>query len=188
MQRKHMLFFNKYHPIEINPDIPLKDKKKAMEEWWKSHIKLMIESGLSKSDLEDIIKNGPLKFREGVFEFLDILYKNSIPLVIISASGCGDAIPMFFEKYNKNYSNIYYITNFFNWEKNGKAVSFKGPIIHSMNKDEEVIKRFPKIYLKIKNRRNVVLLGDNVEDILMIHGFNYKNLLKIGFLNNEVKE
>jgi len=32
------------------------------------------------------------------------------------------------------------------------------------------------------------LLGDNLEDIGMVDGFEYDNLLKIGFLNENIEE
>ena len=34
----------------------------------------------------------------------------------------------------------------------------------------------------------MILLGDNLEDIGMIEGFDYENLIKIGFLNENVEE
>jgi 5'-nucleotidase len=173
----------KYHPIEIDSKIPAEEKKKAMHEWWKTHNELLIKSGLSKPDLEDIVKNGHIKFREGVAEFLDFLHKHNIPLVIISASGCGDAIQLFFQEIGKDYSNTFYVTNHFNWDKDNKAVSTKGPIIHSMNKEETILKEIPGVYSVIKNRKNVILLGDSLGDLGMIQGFDYKTLLKIGFLN-----
>jgi len=37
-------------------------------------------------------------------------------------------------------------------------------------------------------RKNVILLGDLVADVGMIEGFPYKNLIKIGFLNENVDE
>lgn len=180
--KAHALF-DKYHPIEIDSKIPIEEKKKLMQEWWKTHNKLLIESELSKSDLEDIVKNSHVKFRDGVSEFLDFLYEHNIPLVILSASGCGDAIQLFFQKIGRDYSNIYYITNKFNWDKNGRSISTKCPIIHCMNKDETILERIPKVYQSIKNRRNVILLGDSISDLGMIEGFNCLNLLKIGFLN-----
>ncbi|HLC47390.1 MAG TPA: hypothetical protein VJI75_06715 [Candidatus Nanoarchaeia archaeon] len=180
--KAHALF-DKYHPIEIDQKIPVAEKKRFMQEWWETHNRLLIESGLSRADLEDIAKNGHVRFREGVPEFLDILHKYDIPLVILSASGCGDAIQLFFKQIGKDYSNIYYVTNKLNWDKNGKAVSVNGPIIHCMNKDETVLKSIPEVYKSIKNRRNVLLLGDGIGDLGMIEGFDYLNLLKIGFLN-----
>ena len=110
--------FEKYHPIEIDPEISLEEKKEAMVEWWKVHNELLIKSGLSRKDLKSIVKSRGVKFREGVLEFLDYLNENSIPLVILSASGAGDAIPMFFEEVGKNYSNIFYVINEFNWNEN----------------------------------------------------------------------
>lgn len=186
-EKAHKLF-DKYHPLEIDPHVPLQEKKSKMMEWWDSHNKLLVDSGLKKSDMGDIIKNGHLKFREGALEFFDFLYENNIPLVIISASGAGDAIPMFFEKYGKNYSNIIYVINKFEWDDEG---NFKGrikPTIHSMNKDETVLKDFPEIYKKISNRKNVLLLGDSIGDVGMIEGFDYDNLIKIGFLNFKENE
>ena len=44
------------------------------------------------------------------------------------------------------------------------------------------------IFKKIKDRKNVLLLGDSLGDIGMITGFDYDNLIKIGFLNENVKE
>ena len=181
-EKAHALF-NKYHPIEVDSSISLEEKKKNMQEWWEKHDKLLIESGLSKSDLEDIVKNGYVRFREGVSEFLDELYKHNIPLIILSASGCGDAIRMFFQKAGKDYSNIHYVTNQFNWDKNGKAVSSRELIVHCANKDETVLEKIPEVYKVIKDRKNVILLGDSIEDLGMIKGFDYEILIKIGFLN-----
>jgi len=46
--------FNKYHPIEVNPDISIEEKKKAMKEWWETHFELLLRSGLNKRDLEAV--------------------------------------------------------------------------------------------------------------------------------------
>jgi cytosolic 5'-nucleotidase 3 len=183
-EKAHALF-NHYHPIETDPNIPLSERKKAMREWWITHNRLLIQSGLKKSDLEDIVKNGHVEFRKGVPEFLDFLLERNIPLVILSASGCGDAIQLYFQKIGKDTPNIHYVTNRFNWDKNGKAFSAKEPIIHSLNKDETVLKEIPDLYKIIKDRRNVILLGDSVGDLGMIEGFDYDHLIKVGFLNSE---
>ena len=50
-----------------------------------------------------------------------------------------------------------------------------------------MLKDFPA-YDQIKNRRNVILLGDNIEDIGMVGGFDYDNVIKIGFLNDNVEK
>jgi hydroxymethylpyrimidine pyrophosphatase-like HAD family hydrolase len=42
-----------------------------------------------------------------------------------------------------------------------------------------IVQKFPKVYAQIQGRTNVILLGDSPNDVQMIDGFPYKNLLKI---------
>jgi len=179
---------DKYHPIEIDPNVSLEVKKKAMQEWWSQHFRLLIASGLNKNHIEKIVDSGKVQFREGSLNLLDFLHKKNIPLVIISSAGLGgESIRMMLEKENKMYSNIYIVSNDYNWDSKGNAIGIKKPIIHVFNKDETIIKKFP-FYDKIKNRKNVLLLGDSLGDLGMIKGFNYDNLIKIGFLNENAEE
>jgi len=185
-EKAHALF-DKYHPIEINPDIPLEKKKKAMLEWWKSHFDLLIKCGLNKKDLEKAVKSEKIKLREGASEFFDLLHKNNIPLIILSSSGLGgDAISMCLKYKGELYDNMHIVSNSYIWDKNGNAKGIKEPIIHSMNKAEISIKNYP-IYKEVKNRKNVLLLGDNIEDLGMIEGFDYNHLIKLGFLNQDIE-
>jgi len=181
---KAIALFNKYHPIEMDIKIPNKEKKRKMNEWWTKHFKLLIESGLNKKHLERIVKEGNITFRKGALEFIDCIHKNDIPLLIISSSGVGDAIPMLLEKEGRLYDNIYTITNLYKWDNKGNAIGVKEPIIHAMNKDETAIQDYP-FFEKIKKRKNVLLLGDSIDDLEMTRGFKY-NLIKIGFLNKDI--
>jgi len=177
-----------YHPIEVDSKLSNKEKKKAMHEWWSKHFDLLIESGLNKKHIQQIIDKGKIEFRDGALEFLDLLHKNNIPLVIISSSGLGgDSIEMFLEKKHKMYSNIDIVSNIYIWDENGNAVGIKKPIIHVMNKDETVLRDYP-FYENVKHRKNVILLGDSLGDVGMIEGFDFHNLIKVGFLNEEVEK
>ncbi len=180
--------YNRYHQIEIDPKIPFEEKKKTMHEWWTTHFDLLIKSGLNKKDLERVVEAGKVKFRDGFSESIDFLRTHNIPLVILSSSGLGgDAISMYLEKEGKLYNNVYIISNSYKWDRDGKAIAVKEPIIHMMNKDETVIKNSP-VFKVIKDRKNVLLLGDSLGDIGMVKGFDCDNLIKIGFLNENVKE
>jgi len=179
--------FKKYHDIEIDPDIPFKEKRKAMEEWWTKHFDLLISSGLDRNDIEEIVKSENIALRKGISELLNNLQSNNIPLVILSSSGVGKESIVSYLGHKKLLSdNIYIICNSFNWSEDGKAISVNQPIIHSLNKNETVIKDFPEVFEKIEERTNVILLGNSIHDIDMITGFDYDNLIKIGFLNEEV--
>lgn len=187
--KKAQELFEKYHPIENNPKIPLEKKRRFMQEWWKKHYEILIKEGVKESHLENIINNRLIKLRKGVKEFLKILYKNNIPILIVSADGFGEAIPLFLRKNGINYSNIFYIVNRFVWDKNKNAIAVKKPIIHTLNKDIVIRNYISKT--DVKNRKNVILLGDSLEDIRMLKGLRYKNAIKIGFLNisnNQMKK
>ena len=183
---KAFALFDIYHPIEISLKIPLLEKNKKMHEWWKKHFDLIIESGMTKEIVKEIVNNMKIYFRDGAFEFIETLNSNKIPLIIMSAAP-GDFIEGYLSYEKKLFPNIQIIANRFIWDKEGKATGMKEPIIHSMNKHETEIKTLP-IYNELSKRKNVILLGDNLEDVGMVEGFPYKNLIKIGFLNENVKE
>ncbi|MFA5392156.1 MAG: hypothetical protein WC306_00470 [Candidatus Paceibacterota bacterium] len=180
--------YDKYHPIEIDPKVSIEGKKRAMEEWWTAHFNLLIKSGLNRKDLEKVAESGKIKLRDGFKEFTDFLKIHNIPLVIMSSSGLGgDGISIYLEKEGKLYDNIFIISNLYNWDENGNAISVKQPIIHTLNKYETAIQDFP-VFELIKDRKNVLLLGDSLNDTGMIGSFDYENLIKIGFLNENIEE
>jgi hypothetical protein len=79
------------------------------------------------------------------------------------------------------------VANSFEWDKEGYMKKAKEPIIHVFNKDETAIQQFP-VYERIKSRKNILLLGDGPGDAGMSDGFDAEEILKIGFLNEKVKE
>jgi 5'-nucleotidase len=177
--------FEKYYPIENNPDLSLEEKNKFMLEWWKNTFELFIKFGLTKDKIKKAVFNWKIEFREKVEEFCKFLDKNNVPLIIISASGLWHFwVEYFFEKKEIFYENIEIISNNFIWDKSWKAIWYKKPIIHSFNKSETVLKNNKNIYSKIKNRKNIILLWDSLWDHHMVDWFNYYNLIKIWFLND----
>lgn len=180
--------FEKYHPIEKDPNISPEDKKKAMHDWWTNHFRILIKYGLSKKDIQDVVDSRKVSLREGFSDFNDILRTNNVPLIIMSSSGLGkESIEMYLRKENKLSDNIYTISNTYEWDENGKAIGVKEPIIHTMSKKEVSLKRLP-VFNKIEERKNVILLGDSLSDTDMIEGFDFDNIIKVGFLNEEVEE
>lgn len=183
--RAHALF-DKYRPIEIDPKISRVEKSKAMHEWWSEHFKLLAECGLTKQIMQEIVATKTLRFRDGALEFIDFLHDKNIPLVIMSGAP-GDMVAMYLEQEGRLYDNVYIIATFLEFDASGKMIGIKEPIIHSLNKYEIILKDFPAFEV-IKNRPNVLLLGDSLDDVGMVEGFDYKNMLKIGFLNEAVEE
>lgn len=180
--------FNHYHPIEVDPAVAVSEKKIAMHEWWSKHFQLLIASGLKKSDIENAVTSQKLQLRDGVEFFFSFLKEHSIPLVILSSSGLGvESISSYLKHQNLLTEDVHIVSNEFIWDSSGRAVGAKEPIIHVLNKDETVLDSF-SFYDRIKERKNVLLLGDGPDDVEMVTGFAYDNLIKIGFLNKNIEE
>ncbi len=186
--REAHALYSYYSAIEKDPNVSTLEKVKIMSEWWRKHQELLVKSGLTKNHIEQAINSEYLEFRDWIVEFLHWLKEKNIPLVIISANWIGgDSIRMFFEKHSLMSSNIHIISNVLKFDDTWVTCWFENRVIHSFNKTEAVIKDYPKVYKKIKNKKNVILLGDSLWDPDMIDWFNYDNLLKIWFFNECLK-
>jgi cytosolic 5'-nucleotidase 3 len=185
VSRAHALF-DYYHPIEIDPNVSDEEKNAKMHEWWQKHFDLLIECGLDKKTMQEIVAKREIKFRKGALEFIDFLHEQSIPLVIMSAAP-GDMLVEYLRQEGRLYDDVSVVANLYDFDESGKATRIREPIIHSMNKAEIAIKGFP-VFEKIRNRKNVLLLGDSLGDTGMIEGFDYDNLIGVGYLNENVEE
>lgn len=178
--------FDKYAPIEKDHTLSFEEKNAAMREWWEKHFKLLVDSGLTKQLMDSIVATRTLRLRAGTDIFLDWLKEKNIPLVIMSAAP-GYMLEQYLRQENRLYDNIHVIANELLFDSVGNFIGINEPIIHSLNKYEIILEKFP-IFKKIENRKNVLLLGDQIDDVGMITGFPFKTLLKIGFLNERPGE
>ena len=170
--------YNKYRPIEIDESIDFETRFKLVREWYQKHIELFIKYQLKEDVFNIANEYNSMQFRTGVLDFLKILNDNNIPLIIISA-GIGNFIEAFLNKNNCYYNNISVISNKIIF-KDGIAVGVEN-IIHSLNKNETAIPT--SIKEKIKDRNNVILLGDQIGDLQMADETKYDSIIKIGFYN-----
>jgi cytosolic 5'-nucleotidase 3 len=178
--------FEIYYPLEISPELSQEEKNSKMNEWWEKHIQLFIDNGLNKEIIEKTIKENDIELRNNCKRLIQTLEKENIPLLILSA-GLGDVIKGFLEKEKIMNNKIHIISNFFEFDKDEKAVGYKSKIIHTFNKNESSVKNTP-YYEEIKTRKNVILLGDNLGDLMMSEGIDHNSIIRVGFLNeNEEK-
>jgi len=175
----------KYYPIEVSNTIPLEEKKNKMIEWWGTHIKFIAANGMNIKIVNDIAEKRVI-LRKGAEDFFKLLKNKKIPILILSAA-LGDVIEKLLKLKKINYSGIHTISNFFKFDGKGTVTGYKGKIVHSLNKNEFEIKN-ANFYKKIKIRKNIILLGDSIDDLKMVEGANYDEIIKIGFLNENVKE
>ncbi len=185
--KKASELYEKYHPIEIDPDLDIETKRGKMSEWWHTHYDILIKCGMKKSILEDLVSKEKVNFREGALEFLAKTKEYGIPVVIMSSDGIGDAIPMFLEQKDSLHKNIHIISNKFIFDNSGDAVGVEEPVIHPYNKNSSTIKQLP-IYKELAKRKNILLMGDSTDDLEMANRLPYDEIIKIGFFRGETEE
>jgi len=184
--RKSYKLYDRYHPFEINNNLSEEGINKKMMEWWGSHINLLVQERMSRNVVEEIIIKKSIKLRKNADKLFKLLYDKKIPFLIFSA-GVGDIIKGHLKSEGLLYGNVHLISNFFEYDENGYVKGYKSEIIHVYNKDEFSLKKTP-YFEKIKKKKNVILLGDNLGDADMVKGLSHKTILKIGFLNEDVEK
>lgn len=178
--------FKHYGPLEHDQSIDRPKRSKLMEEWWIKHIELLVKCRLNKDDMDHVVAKNYIKLRPGVAEFLNLLKINNVPIVIMSGAPAY-MIQKQLELAGLLTDNIHIVANWYEYNNEGYVTSFKIPIIHSLNKYEVTVREFP-FFSQLKERKNVILLGDQIDDLGMIEGFEYKNLLTVGFANEKEDE
>ncbi len=184
--KKSYDLYQKYRPIEQDYTITYKEKNRAMEIWYKSCMDLYYEYGLTKEKLEKSVEKSGLKFRNGMKEFLKEMYEKNVPVIICSA-GIGNVIEIYLKDNNCYYENMYIISNFLMFDRNGKIEEYRNKLIHTMNKT--VNGNLPKeIQDKLEGRQYKLLLGDTIEDKQMLDESEMSNTITVGFLNDKIEQ
>ncbi len=177
-----------YQPIELDPSIPLEIKTQKMEEWWQKHIQLLIKHKLSQKNIHEVSYHKSLLVREGVVNLFCFAKENQIPIIIFSASGTGfDSIRSFLERHSILFENVTIISNRFEY-KDDLVSSYIPPLIHALNKDENILKSFPETHKKLLERKDVLLFGDSLSDARMVLDQNHHHIVRIGLLNEKDPE
>uniref|UniRef100_M4C7A7 5'-nucleotidase n=1 Tax=Brassica campestris TaxID=3711 RepID=M4C7A7_BRACM len=199
---KREALYEHYHPLEFSPLIPLEDKTKLMEEWWSKTHNLLIEGGLTFDAIKDSVANSSIAFRDGVAELFEFLEEKEIPVLIFSA-GLADVIEeVLRQKLHRTFKNVKIVSNRMVFDDDGRLVSFKGKLIHVLNKNEHALDMAAPLHDQlgvdnggegeenayVKQRTNVLLLGDHMGDLRMSDGLNYESRISIGFLNDNVEK
>lgn len=147
--------YEKYRPIELDYKITFEEKNAAMEKWYQECMNLYYEYHLTEEKLRESIKVSNLTFRKGAEKFLETMHKQNVPVIILSA-GIGNVIVQFLKENNCYYDNIFVISNFIEFDKNGNMKYFDKNMIHTLNKTMDG--HLPNILQQKLNQRPYKLL------------------------------
>lgn len=197
---KRQKLYEYYHPLEFDPEIPLDEKTKLMEEWWGKTHALLIEGGVTYNAIQNSVAKATIAFRDGVTELFELLEEKGVPVLIFSA-GLADIIEeVLKQKVHRSFKNVRIVSNRMLFDENGNLQSFKGKTIHVLNKNEHALDMAAPLHdhcddvnglgdekSALKKRTNVLLLGDHIGDLRMSDGLDYETRISVGFLNDRVE-
>lgn len=169
----------KYGPIELDYTISFEEKRKAMEEWYYGNFKLYYEYNLTEQKLVESVNKSNIIFRAGAKNFLQSMYENNIPVIVLSA-GIGNVIEQFLKENDCYHNNMYIISNFIPFDAYGNIKEYEGKLIHTLNKTMEghVPDRFKE---KLCGRPYRLLFGDFIEDKKMVPVEEWDKTISVRF-------
>ncbi|RZR80238.1 hypothetical protein BHM03_00006208 [Ensete ventricosum] len=211
---KRRALYEYYHPLEISATIPIKEKSKLMEEWWEKTHGLLIEGGLSFDAIKKSVSEATIAFRDGVVELFELLElaNQYIPPVPgdthqncnLGTKDCKIELYCHIDPLADRYTNcplpgstcglaLYRTIEgcFCLVTTRNKLVTVgfdrRRPLPGEISLAVAWL-RCPDGYsVLMKQRTNVLLLGDHVGDLGMSDGLSYENRIAVGFLNNNTE-
>jgi len=177
--------FKEYYAYELDQEWT-EERSKKMREWQDKHTALFIKYGLTKEILDQITESSPIQFRAGTDEMIKKLEAANVPLVIVSGAP-RYLIESHLKKAGLWHPNIHIIANDYEFDEHGKFTGICEPVVHVANKDEILNDGYHR-YQEIESRTNVLILGDNPDDVNMIGRHLWSNIISVGFLNPSSKK
>ena len=158
-----------------------------MVEWWTRAHALMETYGLRKEHVAAMVSSpGALVLRDGAKDLLAAAHAHRVPFHVFSA-GIRDVITGFFFHVGADDYKPHVLGNEMAWSEEGALTGFHPPLVHSLNKDGSALRQ-AKSWHHVSERRNVLLLGDNLNDACMADGLELDTCVRVGFLNDRIEE
>ncbi len=173
--------FNKYHPYEQSTNLTLVQKQGFMLKWWLEVYSVLKKYKVTETMIMKSCDSPLLQLRSGVKEFFDQCKNSDISVIIFSANGIGyNTIEYILKKNDISLTNVRICANTLYFEANGQYASTKQPIIHSANKIGETLIKNDFI-APDQDDTECILIGDNIDDLKMSEGINFKSVTNVGF-------
>ncbi|CAG5044776.1 unnamed protein product [Parnassius apollo] len=175
-----------YKPIEVDPVMSIEEKTKHMVDWYQAAHKLLQGMKFPKQELTEVGHKMVECFRTGVNDLISWSQAQQVPVLVFSA-GLGESVVAAMRAANFLLPHVKVVSNFLAMDESDTIVGIKGDVIHTYNKNEAAIKD-TEYYEMVKERQNVILMGDNIGDAGMAEGMDHCDVvIKIGFLGRNAE-
>ncbi|ORZ37930.1 pyrimidine 5'-nucleotidase-domain-containing protein [Catenaria anguillulae PL171] len=183
--------YTTYYPQEIDPNIPRDVKYGIMEQWWREAHQAIMDEGVMEHDLAKMVKETPMTWRDGMQDLIHLTAEMDVYFLVFSA-GIKNLIKSILESSNLLLPHVHVESNEMYFDPTtGRVSHFSEPIIHTLNK-AEVVLASPDLppdspqarhAAAIKDRNNVILMGDSLGDANMADGITHSSCVRVGFCN-----
>ncbi|XP_026747505.1 7-methylguanosine phosphate-specific 5'-nucleotidase [Trichoplusia ni] len=175
-----------YKPIECDPVMSIEEKTQHMIDWYVAAHAMLKGVKFPRNELMDSAHRMVECFRKGVPDMIEWSKVHEVPVLVFSA-GLGESVLAALKAANFLLPNVKVVSNFLALDENDYIVGIEGEVIHTYNKNETAIKH-TEYYEMVKQRGNVLLMGDNIGDAGMAEGMERRDVvLKVGFLNQNAE-
>ena len=174
--RYYRELFDRYRIIERTPELSENDKSRHLHRWWSLQFDLLLDYRFSTRTIYRIVRENRPHLRDGARLFFNTLRERRIPLIILSA-GIREIIVARLAEEGVSTDNIAIVANTLVFDPDGIAVTYRTPLIHSLNKHERLVASTQEM----TGRRNLLLLGDTLEDTRMAENISHTRLLSFAF-------
>lgn len=182
--------YKKYYPMEQDVSIPREEKLVHLDNWWRSDMTAFTKAGFTRRDFAKMTEESELLMRHGTKQLFRTCIGASVPVLIVSggiheivehslrlleaqdAAACDD------------FSRVRILSNQFKYDAAGRVDGYQTPLIHSGNKDRILYDEASDARL----RRNIIVMGDIIEDAHMVRDSEHGSILRVGILNDEVAD
>ena len=139
MTRQAKALFDKYYPIEIDPDMPVEDKTPIMREWYSQVHEAMLKEEVTRDAIRQAVaQSQTINLRPGMQQLIEHcqMHDPPIPFFIMSA-GLGDVIEEFLRQRVpfELAPTTLVASNRMIFDDGGKLVDFSEPLLHMFNKN-----------------------------------------------------
>ncbi|KAK4473911.1 hypothetical protein MN116_003236 [Schistosoma mekongi] len=181
-----------YTPLETSSDMYAYEKSCLMKEFWNLAHKALVDGNVSRDDIDCCVLEGGIVLRNNVNVFVNKLNQLSIPIIIFSG-GIGNVIETVLTLSGVSLDNVRVVSNFMDFNPEGRLVGFQDPIVHCCNKTYNVLQNTEYFETTLSKRMCILLIGDSASDANMVddrQNFSYEKVvvIRIGFLNEENDE
>jgi hypothetical protein len=111
--------FEKYYPLEQDPQISMEEKLVHLDEWWNRDMAAFVTAGFNKTDFAHMTITSKLIFRRSTLSLFNECRQASLPIIVLSG-GIHELIEAAFKILQKadvtsNFDHVKIVSNRFTY-------------------------------------------------------------------------